>query len=355
MASTHELEERRNLLSAEKLAPPSRRVQKAVAEGTQSRRFTQLPRWSEDVLNRGLAAFYRAFAARGETIGPELPLPSPDVIVSSDDCIHHRIEEQARRSPDAAAVTCGADRLTYHQLNSRANRLARHLRGLGVGPEVLVAVCLRRSLDLVVALVAVLKAGGATFRSAPRTPRNGWRSCTPTAPPPSSSPSRTWCSALPAGRSRLLCLDADLLPDVAGSDADLPPLATADNLAYVIYTSGSTGLPKGVMVTRRNLARLFEATQPWFGFDSNDVWTSVPLQCVRLLGVGDVGGPGVWRAAGRGAAPHCPVAAGVLRAASQRACDGPEPDPLRLPSVDSRGGRRRRGGSAQPPAGDLRR
>ncbi|HWM91031.1 MAG TPA: amino acid adenylation domain-containing protein [Thermoanaerobaculia bacterium] len=170
-------------------------------------------------------------------------------------CLHHLFEVRARERPDAVAVSLGGERLTYAELDRRANRLARRLRRLGVGPETRVALRHERTPGLVVAVVGILKAGGAYV------------------------PVDT---AWPAERVRLLLedsgaaitVDEELLA-VSGEesaeplDVPVPP----DGLAYVIYTSGSTGKPKGNLVTHANVARLFSATDPWFGFGPDDVWT----------------------------------------------------------------------------------
>ena len=96
-------------------------------------------------------------------------------------CLHQLFEEQVQRTPDAVAVVFGEQQLTYRELNARANQLARHLRGLGVGPEVLVGICVERSLEMVIGLLGILKAGGAICRWTRRRRRNAWRSCWPTA------------------------------------------------------------------------------------------------------------------------------------------------------------------------------
>ena len=188
-------------------------------------------------------------------------------------CLHELFAAQAARAPDAVAVLCGEDRLTYRDLDRRANRLARHLQRLGVAPEERVAVCLERSLDLVVALLAVLKAGGGYL------------------PLDASQPAPRLAAMLADAGARCLvtrgdgtlprlngswpgvCVELDLQPEAGESDAAPASGAVDANLAYVIYTSGSTGLPKGTLVTHRNVTRLFAATAAWFGFGEADVWT----------------------------------------------------------------------------------
>ncbi|HLM57759.1 MAG TPA: amino acid adenylation domain-containing protein, partial [Pyrinomonadaceae bacterium] len=166
-------------------------------------------------------------------------------------------EAQAERAPEALAVVCGEEQLTYAELNARANRLARHLREKGVGPEATVGVLMERSAEMVVALLGVLKAGGAYLPLDPAQPRErlsyvlgdaGARLLLTTARLAEGWPGD---SAL-----TLLSLDADARLLTEGRAENPRVEASADNLAYVIYTSGSTGRPKGVCVTHRNVARL---------------------------------------------------------------------------------------------------
>ncbi len=187
-------------------------------------------------------------------------------------CLHELFAAQAARRPAAIAVSCEGERLTYGELESRANRLARQLRRLGVGPEVLAGVCLERSLDLVVALLAVLKAGGAYLPLDPRQPEARLAFMVEDAGAAVVVASAELAARLPRWVP-VVCLDeqADALaaqPDTAPDSFALP-----ESLAYVIYTSGSTGRPKGTLVTHANVARLLAATDPWFGFAAADVST----------------------------------------------------------------------------------
>ncbi|WP_370963939.1 non-ribosomal peptide synthase/polyketide synthase [Amycolatopsis sp. cg9] len=159
---------------------------------------------------------------------------------------------QAARTPDAVAVTSGGTELTYRELDRRANRLAHRLAAEGAGPERLVALRLPRSADLVVAVLAVLKAGAGYLPIDP---------------------------AYPAARIEAMLADAKpvCVVDSAAADGhpDTDPGVRVDpgNTAYVIYTSGSTGVPKGVLVPHANVTRLFSSTAPWFEFGEQDVWT----------------------------------------------------------------------------------
>jgi amino acid adenylation domain-containing protein/non-ribosomal peptide synthase protein (TIGR01720 family) len=169
------------------------------------------------------------------------------------DTLPNLFAAQVERTPDAVAVTCEGDNITYTELNTRANRLAHKLIELGARPETFVALQLPRSIDLVVAVLAVLKSGAAYLPIDPDYPADR-------------------IAGMIADAQPVVVLDQ--LTDVTGYlDTDpVVPLRT-DHPAYVIYTSGSTGKPKGVVIPHSNVARLFAATDHWFGFDEHDVWT----------------------------------------------------------------------------------
>ena len=187
-------------------------------------------------------------------------------------CLHELFEARVAADPDAPAAAYEGESISYGELNERANRLARLLRDLGVGPEVPVALCLRRSLDLVVAIVAVLKAGGAYIPLDPDYPADRLAFVLGDAAPPVLLTQEELLSHLPPHQGRTVCLDRDAAELEGRSGENLEPLATPESLAYVIYTSGSTGQPKGVQVEHRNVSRLFGATDAWFGFGPEDTW-----------------------------------------------------------------------------------
>ncbi len=170
------------------------------------------------------------------------------------------------------AVVDGDRRLTYREIDARANQLAHHLRRLGVGRETLVGLCLERSADLVVAILGVLKAGAAYVPLDPchATQRLAFYLADARASVLVSTRSigQSWSEELP-----VVYLDEHAA--ALRTEPESPPelLGSSDDLAYVIYTSGSTGTPKGVMVTHRNVIRLFLSTRHLFGFDERDVWT----------------------------------------------------------------------------------
>jgi amino acid adenylation domain-containing protein len=176
----------------------------------------------------------------------------------ANETVHRLFEAQAARTPDAVAVVFeGRPCLAYGALNRRANRLAHHLRGLGVGPNVPVGLCMQRSPGMIVAMLAILKAGGAYVPIDPDYPAERIAFMV-------SDSGAPVILAQQATRDRLGAVAAELLDVEAGSgastadgpDLDPEPLARADDLAYIVYTSGSTGRPKGVMIPHRAVSRL---------------------------------------------------------------------------------------------------
>ncbi|HEV2845916.1 MAG TPA: amino acid adenylation domain-containing protein, partial [Thermoanaerobaculia bacterium] len=169
-----------------------------------------------------------------------------EVSVPGTRLLHEMVEEQADRRPDAVAVVFEGGELTYGELDRWANRLARRLRRLGVGPETPVGLSVERSPEMIVGLLAVLKAGGAYVPIDPDYPaeRVAW---------------------MRADSGISVLLTRGELEDREENDERLAPSAGPDNLAYVIYTSGSTGTPKGVLVTHRGLDNLAAAQGRLFG------------------------------------------------------------------------------------------
>jgi amino acid adenylation domain-containing protein/non-ribosomal peptide synthase protein (TIGR01720 family) len=185
-------------------------------------------------------------------------------------CIHELFAEQVERRPDAVAVVFERAQLSYRELDHRANRLARRLRRLGVGPEVCVALCLERSLELVVALLAVLKAGGVYVPLDPDHPEERLGYILKDSGACMLLTQARLLARLPDMQGPVLCLDRDWSL-IAGEEAPQPSVESSpDHAAYIIYTSGSTGRPKGVLVTHRNVTRLFLATEDRFLFGPGD-------------------------------------------------------------------------------------
>ncbi|MBV9787871.1 MAG: amino acid adenylation domain-containing protein, partial [Chloroflexi bacterium] len=186
----------------------------------------------------------------------------------TDRTLHALIEDQAVEQPDAPAVVWGAQTLSYGALNARANQLAHVLRGLGVGPETRVGVGLPRSLDLVVGLLAVLKAGGAYLPLDPSYPQELLRFMLADAEVTALLTVASLRATLPAIDAPVLCLDTDAARIDAASSANPASGVTAEQLAYVIYTSGSTGQPKGVAVAHRGVVNLALAQRAGFAVEA---------------------------------------------------------------------------------------
>jgi len=186
-------------------------------------------------------------------------------------CVHQVIEAQVARTPDAVALVCDGDALSYAALNARANRVAAVLRQMGVGPGVLVGLCLPRSLDLVVGALAIQKAGGAYVPMDPGYPAERISLfIEDSACPVIVSASDV---SLPAQGPQMLLLDRDARI-AAASGEDVGGGAGPGDLAYMIYTSGSTGRPKGVMVEHRHVLNFFAGMDARIGTDPG-VWLAV--------------------------------------------------------------------------------
>jgi len=186
-----------------------------------------------------------------------------------DLCLHELIEAQVDRTPAAVAVTFEGEDLSYRDLDRRANRLARRLRSLGVGPEVRVGIAAERSLDLIVGLLAILKAGGAYMPVDPTDPRERLASMLADARVPVLLTQRRLAGALPESGARPVLLD-EAGAFAAERSERLAAAAAPDNLAYVIYTSGSTGRPKGAMNTHRAIVNRLLWMQAAYGLDASD-------------------------------------------------------------------------------------
>jgi amino acid adenylation domain-containing protein len=168
-------------------------------------------------------------------------------------CIHHLISAQAERFPSGIAVAYADQQLTYQDLEHRSNQLARHLQQLGVGPEVLVGLCLERSPLMMIGILGILKAGGAYVPLDPTYPSARLAFLLQDAQISLLLTQQHLISQLPPQHTQVLCLDADWETIAHHSPEAVTDTVAADNLAYVIYTSGSTGQPKGVQITHRNL------------------------------------------------------------------------------------------------------
>ena len=194
--------------------------------------------------------------------------PEPPAF-ASDDTLPRLFAKAAARFPNAVAVADEGHALTYAELDVESSKLAAHLQTLGVGREKIVALFLDRTTELIVAILAVLKAGGAYLPLDVMYPRERIAFMLGDASVTAIITQTHIAASLPAHSASVVCLDHLTLPDAKPAASG----ATADSLAYVIYTSGSTGQPKGCCLTHRHVARLFTATEAWFRFDERDVWT----------------------------------------------------------------------------------
>ncbi|MEG4941561.1 amino acid adenylation domain-containing protein [Microcoleus sp. F4-D5] len=186
-----------------------------------------------------------------------------------DACIHQLFEQQVELAPDAIALIFEDEQLTYQELNQRSNQLAHHLRNLGVGPEVLVGICVERSLEMVVGLLGILKAGGAYVPLDPAYPPDRLAFMLEDASVPVLLTQARLVESLPQNQARIVCLDTDWEVIERQSEENPGCSLTPENLAYLIYTSGSTGRPKGVLVGHRGLCNLAAAQIKIFNVQPN--------------------------------------------------------------------------------------
>ncbi|HEX5890087.1 MAG TPA: amino acid adenylation domain-containing protein, partial [Pyrinomonadaceae bacterium] len=175
---------------------------------------------------------------------------------SQTSCIHDLFNERAAKTPDEVALICGAEQLTYRELDHAANRLANFLKRHGVGPESVVAIATGRSTRMAIAVLAVLKAGAAYLPLDPEYPYERLSFMLENARACAVLTEQDLLERLPEQCTRVICLDTDAEIIARESDANPKSHATAENLAYVIYTSGSTGRPKAVMMSHRAVCNL---------------------------------------------------------------------------------------------------
>ncbi|MBD2015192.1 amino acid adenylation domain-containing protein [Microcoleus sp. FACHB-53] len=177
-----------------------------------------------------------------------------------DKCIHELFEATVERTPEAVAVVFEGEQLTYRELNARANQLAHYLQALGVGPEVLVGICVERSLEMIVGLLGILKAGGAYVPLDPAYPFERLGFMLEDSSVPVLLTQSKLIEKLPPHSARVVCLDSDWKEIDFYSKENPSSCVTPDNLAYVIYTSGSTGKPKGVLLAHSGICNLAIST-----------------------------------------------------------------------------------------------
>ncbi len=186
--------------------------------------------------------------------------------------VHRLFEAQAALRPEASAVVFGGVATSFADLNARANRLARRLKGLGVGPESLVGLCVDRSAEMIVGLLGVLKAGGAYVPIDPSYPASRVAFMLEDARVPVLLTTRALAGSVPTGEAAVALVDE---PNEAVEAGNLDGVSSPEHLAYVIYTSGSTGRPKGVQVNHGSLANFLRSMAQSLGFTRDDALLAV--------------------------------------------------------------------------------
>jgi len=187
-----------------------------------------------------------------------------------DKTIVNLFEEQVEKTSENIAVIFEDRQLTYRELNNKANQLAHYLQTLGVKPEVLVGICVERSLEMVIGLLGILKAGGAYLPLDPVYPKSRLGFMLEDAQVPILLTQASLVENLPKHKAQTVYLDTDWKTISTSSDANLIQIAKPSNLAYVIYTSGSTGKPKGVLIEHRGLSNLCQFQIKIFSLKSNN-------------------------------------------------------------------------------------
>ncbi|MFZ4557807.1 MAG: non-ribosomal peptide synthetase, partial [Pseudanabaena sp.] len=187
-----------------------------------------------------------------------------------DKCIHQLFEEQVIKSPDAVAVEFEGEKLTYQELNQRANQLANYLQKLGVNPEILVGISVERSPLMLIGLLGILKAGGAYVPLDPAYPAERLAYMLDDSQAQVLLTQQQLVDSLPHTEAKVVCLDRDWELISAQSDKNPQTEVKANNLAYVIYTSGSTGKPKGVMIEHRALVNFTQTVKDKYGMSNKD-------------------------------------------------------------------------------------
>nr|WP_017314620.1 non-ribosomal peptide synthetase [Mastigocladopsis repens] len=199
-----------------------------------------------------------------------------DLLLQTDDprdlCIHQMFEAQVERTPDAVAVIFENKQLTYRQLNQRANQLAHHLRALGVGSEVLVGICVERSLEMVVGILGILKAGGAYVPLDPKYPKERLAFMLSDTQVSVLLTQKHLVNELFEQQPWVVCLDTD--EEAIARESQENPLTqpASQHLAYVMYTSGSTGKPKGVQITHANVSHYLQSINKVLQVQADDVY-----------------------------------------------------------------------------------
>lgn len=189
-------------------------------------------------------------------------------------CIHQLFEEQVERTPDAVAVVFENESLTYGELNNRANQLAHYLcQNYQIKPDTLVGICVERSLEMIIGILGILKAGAAYLPLDPEYPQERLSFMLEDSQVKVLVTQAKLVESIPEHQAQLVCLDTDWEKIAQNITSNPENKSEPENLTYIIYTSGSTGKPKGVLVNHANVVRLFAATDSWYHFNCQDVWT----------------------------------------------------------------------------------
>lgn len=191
---------------------------------------------------------------------------------SNNNCVHHLFENIVRKKPNDLAIVCENEQITYQELNSKANQLAHHLQAIGVGQEVMVGLCIERSIDLVIGILGILKAGGAYVPLDPNYPQERLAFMLEDANLPIVLTKVESREILPVISGCVICLDADW--DEIEKQSEENPISgvQSENLAYLIYTSGSTGKPKGVQMPHASVCNYLEAIAKIIPVNNKDIY-----------------------------------------------------------------------------------
>ena len=199
--------------------------------------------------------------------------------------IQEPFEVQAARTPDRVAVVFERQKLSYGELNRRANQLAHHLRSSGTGPNALVGLCVKRSLDMVVGLLGILKAGAAYVPMDPSYPRERLQSILEDSKATIVLTLESLVDGLPSFAGRAICLDKDWVKIANESGENLSGLVSSEELAYVIFTSGSTGRPKGVEISHGAVINFLNSMREAPGIEAQDTLLSVTTLSFDIFGL----------------------------------------------------------------------
>ena len=200
-------------------------------------------------------------------------------------CLHELIEAQVERTPDAVAVRFDDQQLTYRELNARANQLGHYLQTMGVGPDVLVGICMERSLEMLVGLLGILKAGGAYVPLDPNYPLERLNLMVEDSELKVLLTQEQLRTKLVGFPVQLICIDSHESALLRESSTNCRSAVDAGNLAYVIYTSGSTGKPKGVQICHRSVVNFLTSMKAKPGMSAKDILLAVTTISFDIAGL----------------------------------------------------------------------